>query len=83
MSLDQNLFTLVLTPNPSFPAGTVVDLTDPSGTIHYRKRRIVTQQQQQVYRIDVSGKSLERNRGRLRRQYRSTLRSTVGERDRS
>ena len=57
MSLDQNLFTLVLTPNPSFPAGTVVDLTDPSGTIHYRKRRIVTQQQQQVYRIDVSGKS--------------------------
>jgi hypothetical protein len=53
MSLDQNLFTLTLAPNPSYPAGTVVDLTDGSGTIHYRKRRIVSEQQQ-VYRIEVS-----------------------------
>ncbi|KAI9573767.1 hypothetical protein HD554DRAFT_2166541 [Boletus coccyginus] len=53
MSLDQNLFTLFFIPNPSYPAGTVVDLTDGSGTIHYRKRRIVSQQQQ-VYRIEVS-----------------------------
>ncbi|KAI9573766.1 hypothetical protein HD554DRAFT_2012186 [Boletus coccyginus] len=51
MSLDQNLFTLFFTPNPSYPAGTVVDLTDGSGTIHYRKRRIVSQQQ--IYRIEV------------------------------
>ncbi|KAG8215004.1 hypothetical protein J3R82DRAFT_8410 [Butyriboletus roseoflavus] len=53
MSLDQNLFTLFLTSNPSYPAGTVVDLTDGSGTIHYRKRRIIPQQQQ-VYRMEVS-----------------------------
>lgn len=53
MSLDKNLFTLSLTPNTSHPAGTVVDLTDGSGVIHYRKRRIVTEQQ--VYRIEVSG----------------------------
>ncbi|KAN0088866.1 hypothetical protein V8E55_005923 [Tylopilus felleus] len=52
MSLDKNLFTLSLTPNTSHPAGTVVDLTDGSGVIHYRKRRIVTEQQ--VYRIEVS-----------------------------
>ncbi|KAF9219789.1 hypothetical protein BS17DRAFT_740317 [Gyrodon lividus] len=49
MSLDQNLFTLLFTPNASDPAGTVVDLTDPSGTVHYRKRRIIGQ----VYRCEV------------------------------
>ncbi|KAF8836205.1 hypothetical protein BDN67DRAFT_877726, partial [Paxillus ammoniavirescens] len=49
MSLDRNLFTLLLTPNTSDPAGTVVDLTDPSGTVHYRKRRIIGQ----VYRCEV------------------------------
>ncbi|KAF9244642.1 hypothetical protein BU15DRAFT_86013 [Melanogaster broomeanus] len=49
MSLDQNLFTLLLTPNTSDPAGTVVDLTDPSGNVHYRKRRIAGQ----VYRSEV------------------------------
>ncbi|KAF8433212.1 hypothetical protein L210DRAFT_3364930, partial [Boletus edulis BED1] len=54
MSLDKNLFTLFVAPNPSYPAGTVVDLTDGSGTIHYRKRRIVSDEQQQVYRIEVS-----------------------------
>ncbi|KIJ65109.1 hypothetical protein HYDPIDRAFT_88706 [Hydnomerulius pinastri MD-312] len=50
MSLDQNLFTLLLTPNTSDPAGTVVDLTDPFGLVHYRKRRISGQ----VYRIEVN-----------------------------
>ena len=69
MSLDQNLFTLTLAPNPSYPAGTVVDLTDASGTIHYRKRRIVSEQQQ-VYRIEVSGTEAPfrtYGQGRLRR----------------
>ncbi|TFK71367.1 hypothetical protein BDN72DRAFT_765091 [Pluteus cervinus] len=38
MSLDQNLFTLHLKPNEKDV--NVVDLVDPSGTVHYRKRRI-------------------------------------------
>ncbi|KAJ7128932.1 hypothetical protein C8R43DRAFT_896801 [Mycena crocata] len=38
MSLDQNLFTLVVTPSTQNP--NVVDLVDPSGTGHYRKQRI-------------------------------------------
>jgi len=84
MSLDQNLFTLFFIPNPSYPAGTVVDLTDGSGTIHYRKRRVVSQQQQ-IYRIEVSGTNTrthcEPGRGRSRCQYRSTLRSVAGECD--
>ncbi|KAG1764034.1 hypothetical protein EDD22DRAFT_979169 [Suillus occidentalis] len=33
MSLDQNLFTLLLTPNTSDPSGLVTDLTDPSGNV--------------------------------------------------
>ncbi|KAL0571670.1 hypothetical protein V5O48_010288 [Marasmius crinis-equi] len=37
--LDQNLFTLVVTPHKDDP--NVVDLIDPSGTIHYRKQRLV------------------------------------------
>ncbi|KAG1854833.1 hypothetical protein DFJ58DRAFT_660192 [Suillus subalutaceus] len=49
MSLDQNLFTLHLTPNTSDPSGLVTDLTDPSGNVHYRKRRIPGQ----VYKIEV------------------------------
>ncbi|OBZ65263.1 hypothetical protein A0H81_14779 [Grifola frondosa] len=47
MSLDQNLFTLNLTPDPD--DRNVVDLIDPSGTTHYRKRRVPGS----VYRIDV------------------------------
>ncbi|KZT64601.1 hypothetical protein DAEQUDRAFT_732458 [Daedalea quercina L-15889] len=39
MSLDQNLFTLNLVPNTEEPLD-VVDLVDPSGTVHYRKRRV-------------------------------------------
>ncbi|KAK7057434.1 hypothetical protein R3P38DRAFT_2840949 [Favolaschia claudopus] len=38
MSLDQNLFTLLLTPSPEHGQ---VDLVDPEGRIHYRKRRAV------------------------------------------
>ena len=38
MSLDKNLFTLYLTQNKENPL--VVDLVDPSGTIHYRKQRL-------------------------------------------
>ncbi|KAG6891230.1 hypothetical protein C0995_008482 [Termitomyces sp. Mi166 len=38
MSLDQNLFTLHVTPNKDNPH--IVDLVDPSGTIHYRKHRL-------------------------------------------
>lgn len=49
MSLDQNLFTLLLTPNTSDSRGLVIDLTDPSGNVHYRKRRIPGQ----VYKIEV------------------------------
>ncbi|KAI6144478.1 hypothetical protein BKA82DRAFT_4017124 [Pisolithus tinctorius] len=44
MSLDRNLFTLLLTPNAAASrvdqGVSVVDLTDPSGTVYYRKRRI-------------------------------------------
>lgn len=58
MSLDQNLFTLFLVPNTAFPAGTVVDLTDTAGTVHYRKRRIL--QPQLLYRIDMTGKRVHR-----------------------
>jgi hypothetical protein len=38
MSLDQNLFTLTLTPSKQPPPGSI-DLIDPSGTVHYRKVR--------------------------------------------
>ncbi|KAJ4470107.1 hypothetical protein J3R30DRAFT_3538239 [Lentinula aciculospora] len=38
MSLDQNLFTLIVTPSPLDP--NVVDLVDPGGQIHYRKQRV-------------------------------------------
>ncbi|KAG2142921.1 uncharacterized protein EDB93DRAFT_1088609 [Suillus bovinus] len=49
MSLDQNLFTLLLTPNTSDSTGLVTDLTDPSGNVHYRKRRIPGK----VYKIEL------------------------------
>ncbi|KAJ7497073.1 hypothetical protein FB451DRAFT_1209976 [Mycena latifolia] len=38
MSLDQNLFTLVVTPSSDNP--NVLDLVDPAGRAHYRKQRI-------------------------------------------
>ncbi|ETW79324.1 hypothetical protein HETIRDRAFT_245675, partial [Heterobasidion irregulare TC 32-1] len=47
MSLDQNLFTLNVTPNAEHPS--VVDLVDPKGTVHYRKER----EPGTLYRINV------------------------------
>ncbi|KAF7298153.1 hypothetical protein HMN09_01036900 [Mycena chlorophos] len=38
MSLDNNLFTLLVTPSSQNPL--IVDLNDPSGTPHYRKQRV-------------------------------------------
>lgn len=49
MSLDQNLFTLNVTPNAADPD--VVDLVDTVGTVHYRKRKV----QGETYTIEVSG----------------------------
>lgn len=52
MSLDKNLFTLLFTPNNNLP--NVIDLVDPSGTVHYRKQRVLTPE----YKIEVYGMSL-------------------------
>ncbi|KAF7315274.1 hypothetical protein MIND_00041800 [Mycena indigotica] len=41
MSLDQNLFTLIVTPSTKNP--NVVDLHDPMGNVHYRKQRTAGQ----------------------------------------
>ena len=49
MSLDKNLFTLYLTQNKDNPL--VVDLIDPSGTIHYRKQRLPEIE----YKVEVYG----------------------------
>ncbi|KAL6299531.1 hypothetical protein BKA93DRAFT_829811 [Sparassis latifolia] len=38
MSLDQNLFTLHISPNADDP--TIVDLADPAGNLHYRKQLV-------------------------------------------
>ena len=51
MSLDKNLFTLFFTPNSDHP--NVIDLVDPSGTVHYRKQRVLTPE----YKIEVYGMS--------------------------
>jgi hypothetical protein len=51
MSLDKNLFTLVITPDANDPA--VVDLVDPSGVVHYSKRRVPGP----VYKAEVYGES--------------------------
>lgn len=49
MSLDQNLFTLLFTPNKDDP--NVTDLVDPSDNAHYRKERVLGS----VYKINVYG----------------------------
>jgi len=51
MSLDQNLFTLHITPNKDDPS--VVDLVDnsPNPITHYRKLRVPGS----VYKIEVYG----------------------------
>jgi hypothetical protein len=59
MSLDKNLFTLNFTPNGDDPA--VLDLVDPSGTVHYHKQRVAGNE----YKMNVYGKS---SRSKLRRQ---------------
>ncbi|EJU03538.1 hypothetical protein DACRYDRAFT_105696 [Dacryopinax primogenitus] len=50
MALDANLFTLVLTPAKGEP--TVVDLVDPHGEVHYRKRFISSQPTYQMSIFD-------------------------------
>ncbi|KAF7770546.1 hypothetical protein Agabi119p4_6520 [Agaricus bisporus var. burnettii] len=47
MSLDQNLFTLHLTPHKQYP--NVIDLVDSSGNIHYRKQRTASSE----YKIEI------------------------------
>jgi hypothetical protein len=49
MSLDKNLFTLFFTPHKDNQ--NVIDLVDPSGTVHYRKQRMPTSE----YKIEVYG----------------------------
>ena len=49
MSLDQNLFTLHFTPSKEDPH--VLNLTDPLGTIHYRRIRIPGQ----TYKFELYG----------------------------
>lgn len=49
MSLDQNLFTLTLTPLAEDPS--VIDLIDPNGIAHYRKQRVPGSS----YRAEVYG----------------------------
>lgn len=60
MSLDQNLFTLLFTPNQDNP--NVVDLIDPSGNVHYRKRRVMGS----VYTAEVYGVLSESSRALMR-----------------
>lgn len=50
MSLDKNLFTLHVTQNKDNPL--VVDLIDPSGTVHYRKQRLPGIE----YKVEVYGR---------------------------
>ena len=49
MSLDKNLFTLLLTPHKDNQ--NVIDLVDPSGTVHYRKQKVPGPE----YKIEVYG----------------------------
>jgi hypothetical protein len=49
MSLDKNLFTLLFTPHKDNQ--NVIDLMDPSGTVHYRKQRVPGSE----YKIEVYG----------------------------
>jgi len=50
MSLDKNLFTLLFTPHKDNQ--NVIDLVDPSGTLHYRKQRVAGAAE---YKIEVYG----------------------------
>lgn len=52
MSLDQNLFTLNIVPNEQEP--NVLDLVDPSGTVHYHKERV----QDAMYKMNLYGEQV-------------------------
>ncbi|KAJ3877003.1 hypothetical protein F5051DRAFT_409865 [Lentinula edodes] len=47
MSLDQNLFTLIVTPSIIDP--NVIDLVDSTGQVHYRKQRVPAS----IYKVEV------------------------------
>ena len=51
MSLDQNLFTLVVTPSQEDP--NVIDLVDTAGVIHYRKQRLAVTP---MYTVEIYGR---------------------------
>lgn len=51
MSLDQNLFTLIVT--PSIIDHNVIDLVDSTGQVHYRKQRVPAS----IYKVEVYGVS--------------------------
>ncbi|CAK5281428.1 unnamed protein product [Mycena citricolor] len=55
MSLDQNLFTLIVTPSAENPH--VVDLIDPQGRTHYRKQRVASVAP--VYKIEIYDRESE------------------------
>ncbi|KXN86622.1 hypothetical protein AN958_09926 [Leucoagaricus sp. SymC.cos] len=56
MSLDQNLFTLQLIPHKDYP--NVIDLIDPSGTVHYRKQRMLAGPEYKIEVYDPLSESL-------------------------
>ena len=53
MSLDQNLFTLNITPKPNEPL--IVELIDSKGTVHYRKERVDPQLKNGLYEFNMIG----------------------------
>ena len=53
MSLDQNLFTLNITPKPNEPL--IVELIDSKGTVHYRKERVDPQSKNGLYEFNMIG----------------------------
>jgi len=57
MSLDQNLFTLNIV--PSEEEKDAIDLVEPNGTVHYRKRRVHDPAGNSAYAWSLFGKLLE------------------------
>ena len=51
MALDKNLFTLNLEPSKTEPSA--LDLVDPLGTVHYRKRLVPNEAG--TYLVSLSG----------------------------
>jgi len=56
MSLDKNLFTLLFTPHKDNQ--NVIDLVDPSGTVHYRKQRATGSSEYKIEVYDPMSESL-------------------------